>query len=294
MATTHSAADALLRSGDATSVRHGPDVPLTHATRDEEATPGTAAWIAPRFASADRLTSFRGSLLVLQTGTDASGVAPEATVVFADQPRRTFGRLLAQTFAVDDGWPPFEGLVPADAEIDASAVLSRGVVLGRGVVIGEGVRVGPNTCLAHCTLEAGASVGANCTLGGTGFGFSPEASGAQEPIPHVGRVRIGAGASVGDNTCIDRATLGETVIGTGARVDNLVHIAHNATVGEHALVIAHAVVAGSTRIGDRAWIAPGAVLRNGVEVGAGATVGMGAVVTRDVAPEAVVKGNPAR
>ncbi|MEL6614656.1 MAG: hypothetical protein AAFQ43_02905, partial [Bacteroidota bacterium] len=260
MPTTRSAAESLLQSGDASGVRLGPDVSLIGAARDSDAISGEVAWIAPRFVSPERLGAFSGSLLVVPTETDASGVAPEATVVFAESPRRAFGRLLARFFAIDEGWPPFDGPIPDDAVIDSTAVLARGVVLGRGVVIGADVRVGPNTCLAHCTLERGVVIGANVTLGGPGFGFTPEASGEQEPVPHVGRVRIGAGASVGDNTCIDRATLGETVVGAGARVDNLVHIAHNAVVGDHALVIAHAVVAGSTQIGERAWIAPGAVV----------------------------------
>lgn len=166
--------------------------------------------------------------------------------------------------------------------------------MGTGVVIESGVRVGPNTCLAHCTLEAGATIGANCSIGGTGFGFTPDEEGRQVPFPHVGRVRVGVGASVGDNACIDRGTLGETVIGEGARVDNHVHIAHNVLIGPHALVIAHAVVAGSARVGEGAWIAPGAIVRNGISVGARATVGMGAVVTRDVPEGATVLGNPAK
>ena len=183
-------------------------------------------------------------------------VAPEATVVPVAAPRLAFSRLLAHYFAVDEGWPPFDGPIPADAEIAASAVLARGVVLGRGVVIASGVRVGPNTCLTHCTLEHGATVGAGCTIGGAGFGFTPDARGQQVPFPHVGRVRIGAGASIGDNACIDRGALGETVVGAGCRIDNHVHIAHNVVLGANAVVIAHAVVAGSTEVGEGAWIAP--------------------------------------
>ncbi|MEM6326713.1 MAG: UDP-3-O-(3-hydroxymyristoyl)glucosamine N-acyltransferase [Bacteroidota bacterium] len=304
MPSTREIVRFLEAAGAAHSVRLGTEAEVTGVATDQTAVSGQAAWISARALAPDRLAAFRGSLLVAPLAAEAMmplttpaldpPSAPRATVVYAERPRLAFSRLVAQFFAVDEGWPPFDGPIPADARIAASARLARGVVLGAGVEIGDDVTVGPNTCLAHCTIKEGVIVGANCTIGGAGFGFTPDADGRQVPFPHVGRVRIGAGASVGDATCIDRGTLGETVIGAGARIDNHVHIAHNAVVGPDALVIAHAVVAGSARIGRGAWIAPGAVVRNGITVGAGATVGMGAVVTRDVPEGTTVLGNPAK
>jgi len=110
----------------------------------------------------------------------------------------------------------------------------------------------------------------------------------------VGRVVIDEDVEIGCNTCVDRGALGNTYLRSGARIDNLVHIAHNADIGSHALVIAHAMVAGSATIGERAWIAPSAAIMNQLTVGAGAIVGLGAVVVKSVEPGTTVVGNPAK
>jgi UDP-3-O-[3-hydroxymyristoyl] glucosamine N-acyltransferase len=93
---------------------------------------------------------------------------------------------------------------------------------------------------------------------------------------------------------VDRGSLGNTIIERGAKIDNLVHIAHNVVVGEGAFVIAHAMVGGSTCLGARSWISPSAVLRDGIQIGAGSIVGLGAVVTKDVPPNETWTGAPAR
>jgi UDP-3-O-[3-hydroxymyristoyl] glucosamine N-acyltransferase len=289
----------LLASGDAARVEDGPDpsAVLTGLAPDAEAGPGAAAWLSDRAfgAAPERFSQFGGSLVVAPLGA-AGATRPPCAVAFCAAPRLAFSRLVARHFAAAtaDGWPPFDGPVPPDAVVHPTARLARGVVLGAGVEVGEGVVVGPNTVLAHVTLGARVEVGANCTLGGDGFGYTRDADGRLVAFPHVGRVVVEADVTIGSNTCVDRGALGETRIGAGTKVDNLVHIAHNVRIGRDCMVIAHAVVAGSTTVEDGAWVAPGALVLNGLTVGAGATVGMGAVVVRDVPAGATVKGNPAR
>ncbi len=145
-----------------------------------------------------------------------------------------------------------------------------------------------------CYVGKNVKVGHNTVIGGPGFGYVTEPDGSRWRVPHIGRVVIEDNVQIGSNTCIDRGCLGDTIIREGARIDNLVHIAHNVEIGRNAVVVAHAMIAGSAKIGAGAWIAPGAHVRNGVTVGANAVVGMMANVVKDVAPGVTVMGNPAR
>jgi UDP-3-O-[3-hydroxymyristoyl] glucosamine N-acyltransferase len=162
-------------------------------------------------------------------------------------------------------------------------VLGEDSVLYAGVHLYAGVRIG-----RRVTIHAGTVIGAD------GFGYERALGGELTKFPHLGGVVIEDEVEIGANTCIDRGTLADTVVGRGARIDNLVHLAHNTRIGEHAAVIAHAMVGGSTQIGARAWIAPSACLRDRIAIGDDAVVGLGAVVTRAVPAGATVFGNPAR
>ena len=299
--TAHAAAAFLVAAGlvPAGASRLGPDAALTGAATDADAAAGDVAWASQKGLAArpDRLAAFAGALVVVPAAADAARVPATATVVPAADPKVAFSVLAGHLFPdlLSAGWPGHaDAPVAPDAQIGRGVVLAHGVVLGAGVVLEDGVRVGPNTCLAHTTVEAGAEIGANCSVGLPGFGYARRADGSLLRFPHLGRVRIARGASVGSNTCIDRGSLGTTVVGAGARLDNLVHVAHNVEIGAGALVIAHAMIGGSSVIGARAWIAPSAAVIDHVSVGADAVVGMGAVVTRPVEAGAVVVGSPAR
>jgi len=162
-------------------------------------------------------------------------------------------------------------------------------------VIGDGTTIGPN-----CVIEDGVSIGTdcfigpNCSIGQVGFGYEREPDGEVALIPHLGGVQIGHRVHMGANSCIDRGTIGDTIIEDDVKIDNLVHVAHNVIVGRGAFLIANSMIGGSVRIGKNAWIAPSATVINGRQVGNDAVVGLGAVVIRNVAPGETVVGNPAR
>ena len=128
-------------------------------------------------------------------------------------------------------------------------------------------------------------------IGSQGFGFERDADQHPVRLPHIGGVKLGADVEVGAHSCIDKGTVGDTVIGDRVKIDNLVHIAHNVTVGDDTLIAASAMIAGSVTIGERVWIGPGAVVSNGVTIGDDAKVSLGAVVVKDVLPGETVTGN---
>lgn len=170
------------------------------------------------------------------------------------------------------------------------------VVIEQGVLIGNNVTIGPNTVVrSGSIIEDNTIIGCNSTIGSHGFQLITDNDNPPMHITHIGKCHICSNVYIGDNTCICNSLFdGETYIGSGAKIDNLVHIAHNLYVGKNAVITAHVIICGSARIEDEAWIAPNASILNRVTIGKGAKVGLGSVVTRSVAPYTVVYGSPAK
>lgn len=161
--------------------------------------------------------------------------------------------------------------------------------------VGQGTRTHPGSYIGeHVTIGRNCRVGPGAVIGYDGFGYTPGPDGTWDRKPETHGVVIGDNVHIGANTCIDRGSYRDTVIGSGTKIDNLVHIAHNVRVGENCMIIAGAELSGSVVVGDGAWIAPNACVREHLTIGAGAKVGLGAVVVKDVEPGTTVVGNPAR
>ena len=188
------------------------------------------------------------------------------------------------------------------ASIGEGSRLGANVRVGAGCAIGRDVSIGPDSVLhAHVTLYDGVVIGrgavlhSGCVIGADGFGFTLE-GGRWEKFPQVGRVEIGDFVEIGANACVDRAALGVTRIGEGTKLDNMVHVGHNCTIGRHVVVAAqtgfsggvvvedHAVIGGQVGIGDKVRIQSGAVLGSGC----------GVLTSKIVRAGEVVWGTPAR
>ena len=194
-------------------------------------------------------------------------------------------------------------------EIGAHAVLGAGVRLGKnvrigaGCVLGDGVAVGDDTqlypgvtCYPGTALGKRVIVHAGAVLGSDGFGYVPggEAGEAHRKIPHVGRCLIGDDVEIGANTCIDRGSVDDTVVGSGTKIDNLVHIAHNARIGARCLIMAEAGIAGSVQVEDEAIIAGQAGIGDHITIGRGARLLVQSGVIADIPAGTTVSGYPAR
>lgn len=178
--------------------------------------------------------------------------------------------------------------------VGAGTWLVSGVHLGEGVEVGEGTTLHPHvTVYADCRIGSRVIVHGGTVIGSDGFGFARTPTGAVK-VPQVGRVVVEDDAEIGANCAIDRATLGETRIGRGVKIDNLVQIAHNVQVGAGSVIVAQAGVSGSTKIGRGVTIAGQAGVVGHIEVGDGAIVTAQTGVSSDVPPGAVVSGSPHR
>ncbi|MBZ5588590.1 MAG: UDP-3-O-(3-hydroxymyristoyl)glucosamine N-acyltransferase [Acidobacteriia bacterium] len=186
------------------------------------------------------------------------------------------------------------------ATVGERAVVGAHAVIGPGSVLGDDVEVGDDSILhPNVVVETRCRVGVRCILhsgvvvGADGFGFATVA-GWHHKVPQVGIVVIEDDVELGANVCVDRATLGETRVGRGTKVDNLVQIAHNVNVGERSLLVSQVGISGSTHLGHNVVMAGQSGAVGHLTIGDGAVVTAKTGVTEDVPPGAMVSGFPSR
>jgi UDP-3-O-[3-hydroxymyristoyl] glucosamine N-acyltransferase len=173
-------------------------------------------------------------------------------------------------------------------------VIMPGAVLGDAVTVGTDSVVHANVCIREGVVIGNRVILHNGTVvGADGFGFAPE-KGKYHKVPQVGTVVIEDDVEIGANTTIDRATLGETRIRQGAKLDNLIQIAHNCTIGENTVIAAQAGLSGSTHVGNGVRIGGQVGVAGHLDIGDFATLGAQAGVSRSVPSGTMVSGYPAR
>ena len=250
---------------------------------------------------ADQSLDFTSISLLL---TDAESVSEElkasasqsgCAIITVSNPRLAFIHIVSEFFQ-----PKPVPFIHPTASITDKSYISDTCSIGAGTFIGENVKIGE-----HSIIEANVSIGDNTTIGDNcyiapgvaigqaGFGYERNADGMLVQFPHLGRVAIGNDVHIGANTCIDRGTLDNTVIGDRVRIDNLCHISHNVHIGSDCAIIANSMIGGSVKIGVGGWVAPSSSVINGIELGSNIIVGMAAVVTKPVSDDQVVAGSPA-
>ncbi len=288
--------------GDATAI-------LTGLAAAGAATAGdlTFAEKGPQFLAAD--LGQAAAILALAPFT-----SERKTVIRVANPRVAFAKVLPLFHPLQEFIPGIDSRasIASTAQIDPTAHIGPHCVVGEHVTVGprsvlmggnhvrSGSRIGadarlyPNVVLCERTqLGDRVTIHAGTVIGSDGYGYVFDA-GIHRKVLQVGNVVIHDDVEIGANAAIDRAALGSTVIGAGTKIDNLVHIAHNVTIGRHCLIMGQVGFAGSTDLGDYSVVASQSGIAGHLKLGPQATIGAKSGVMRDIPPKGTVLGIPAQ
>jgi UDP-3-O-[3-hydroxymyristoyl] glucosamine N-acyltransferase len=276
-----------------------------------EAGKGDVSFIAnPRYAPEAALTKASAVIVSEDWAADCS-----STLIRVKNPDAAFAKAALLFYVPAPS--PSSGVHPT-AVVAQDVELGSGVSVGPFCVIESGVKIGEGTVIsAQCYVGFRSVIGEKSFLypqvslreftqigsrtiihngtvvGSDGFGYSVDSEGVRTKIPQIGCVEIGDDVEIGANVTIDRARFGKTRIGKGVKIDNLVQIAHNVTIGDHAVIVSQTGIAGSTSIGDKTILAAQAGISGHLRIGSGVIVGPRSGVTKDIPDGIHVMGAPA-
>lgn len=279
------------------------EIDIQQVAKIEDAGEGDLTFIAnPKYVKF--FSDTRASAVIVSRAFKSPRAGPAPSLLRVEDPYLSFLKVL-QAFH-----PPADPLpvgIHAQAVIDPSARIGRDVRIGAhsvvgarceigdgatlcpGVVVGDDVRIGDHSVLypnvtvrERCVIGSRVVIHPGSTIGSDGFGFAPRADGTYEKIPQLGIVVIEDDVEIGANCAVDRATLGETRIRKGAKLDNLIQIAHNVVVGENTVIAAQAGISGSTRIGKNSMVGGQVGITGHLEIADNTKIGAQSGVHRSI------------
>ncbi len=277
----------------------------------EEGTPGALSFLSnPKYTH--YLYTTQSSIVLVNKDLELEETV-KTTLIKVDNAYESLAKLLN----LYEMSKPRKTGISTMAYIDPTAKIGKNVYIAPFVYIGEKVEVGDNTQLyPHVTLASGVKIGEQCVLypgvsiyhdcrignrcilhsgcviGADGFGFAPTPSG-YDKIPQIGIVMLEDDVEIGANTCVDRATMGATLIHKGAKLDNLIQIAHNDRIGSHTVMAAQVGVAGSTEIGEWCMFGGQVGIAGHIKVGDHVTIGAQSGIPGNVKSGSTLMGYPA-
>lgn len=294
------------------TVEGNPEALVSAFAKIEEGHPGAISFLANDKYTHYIYTTESTAVLVSREFRPEKEV--KTTLIRVDDPYATVASLLQMVAKIAEPQPTgieqpcfiSEGVeVPDDAYIGAFAYIGKGVRLGKGVKIYPQVYIGENTVIGdNAVLKPGVKIyhnceiGARCVLhagvviGGDGFGFAPH-DGHYNKIPQLGNVVLEEDVEVGANTTVDRAMMGSTRIGRGTKLDNLIQVAHNCSIGSDTVMAAQSGIAGSTHIGSNCMVGGQVGFAGHIHVGDNVQIGAQSGIHNDVKDNARIMGYPA-
>lgn len=251
-----------------------PNAEIYTVSKIEQGSKGALTFLAnPKYES--YLYETQATAVLIKKDFVPSGkVTP--TMIKVDDPYTAFTQVLSKYFNPDNHKTGIEQpcYISENAKIGSNPYIGAFVYVGRNASIGNNVRIYPNTYIgdnvhigdntiiyagvkiySHCVIGSNCILHASTVIGSDGFGFAPQTDGSYVKIPQTGNVIIEDNVEIGSNCSIDRATMGSTIIKKGAKLDNLIQIAHNVEIGENTAIAAQTGISGSTRLGKNCVVA---------------------------------------
>lgn len=297
-------------------VKGATDVKVTGFANLQDATEGDLSFVqSKKYATLASQT--RASVLIVPVAEEFI-VPDKVTTVAVSEPSRALsqmcGRVASLLYPKSEPVIHQTAIVDEDASVDetsavgafttiggktcldADGVVGSRVSIGNHCQIGKGVRIADNVVIGDYTcIGEGSIIHSGVVIGAPGFGYDFNANtGVHEAIPQIGSVQIGKYVEIGANTTVDRARIGNTVIGDGTKIDNLVQIAHNVKIGRHCILCAQVGISGTVTIGDYVVLAGQVGVADHVDIAPGVQIGGGsAVMSSLTTPKAKLLGQPA-
>ena len=169
-----------------------------------------------------------------------------------------------------------------ETKIKSNVIIGKNTFIGDNVEIGENVKISSNCVINNAIIGNNVNIYSGVIIGDDGFGYLRERDKSIIKFPHIGKVVIQDNVELHSGVCIARGTLGDTLLKTGVKCDNMVHIAHNDIIGKHTMIAAKTMISGSVKIGDYCWISPGCSIIDGIEIADNTFIGIGSVVLKDI------------
>lgn len=291
------------------------EVKVSKLAKIEEGVPGSLTFLAnPKYTP--YIYSTGASIAIVGKDFTPESALPELlTLIKVEDPYGSFAKLLEfynthrhqkagvmPTAFVDesaaigkDVYIGHHAIIEAGAEIGEGSKVYGQVYIGRDVKIGKGTIVHPGAkILAECEIGEYCTLHAGVIIGGDGFGFAPNSENEYHKVAQIGNVILEGHVEVGANTTIDRATLGSTIIRKGAKIDNLIQIAHNVEIGENTVIAAQTGIAGSTKIGKNVMIGGQVGIIGHLTIADGVKIAAQSGVSASILKEdTIIQGSPA-
>ncbi|MDH3345821.1 MAG: UDP-3-O-(3-hydroxymyristoyl)glucosamine N-acyltransferase [Kiritimatiellaceae bacterium] len=263
--------------------KYAPAAAVTGAGAVIVAEDWSAECSAPVIRTQDPDAAFAQAAMMFYVPVPAPAVGVHPTAVVADDVKLGSGVSIGPQCVIESG-----------SIIGANTVISAQCYIGHRVLVGEDTRIYPQVSVREASIIGDRSIiHSGTVVGSDGFGYSVDEKGVRTKIDQIGIVQIGDDVEIGANVTIDRARFGKTLIGNGTKIDNLVQIAHNVTIGENSVVISQVGLAGSCSLGDRVIIAGQSGVAGHVKIGSDSVIAGKTGVTKDVEPGSYMMGMPA-